>query len=78
MNIRKAIPSDARSICDIYNYYVVNTAVSFETEPVSEEDMKQRIGDILDSGYSYARRSVFRYVELEAKLLLCETMTKDY
>ncbi len=27
---------------------------------------------------SYARRSVFRYAELEAKLLLCETMTKYY
>jgi L-amino acid N-acyltransferase YncA len=67
--IRSATPDDAERICDIYNYYIVNTPVSFEEEMVSADEMRRRIetvmedypwyvyeenGDIL--GYSYATR----------------------
>jgi len=34
---------DASQICKIYNYYVLNTIITFEETPVSEEEMKSRI-----------------------------------
>ena len=34
-NIRKVEIADAKAIVDIYNYYVENTAISFETEPLT-------------------------------------------
>jgi phosphinothricin acetyltransferase len=53
MNIRKAISDDARAICNIYNYYIENTAVTFETVPISETAMKQRINEIFLAGYMF-------------------------
>ncbi len=53
MDIRKATLDDARVICNIYNYYVENTAITFETEPVSETEMKRRINEVLELGYSF-------------------------
>ncbi len=65
--IRPVDLNDAAALCDIYNYYVDNTIVTFEEEKVSEEEMVKRIqkvtqqlswfvyekeGDIV--GYSYA------------------------
>jgi len=65
--IRPVDLNDAAVLCDIYNYYVDNTIVTFEEEKVSEEEMVKRIqkvtqqlswfvyekeGDIV--GYSYA------------------------
>jgi phosphinothricin acetyltransferase len=41
--IRKARKEDAVAIAAIYNYYVVHTAITFETELVSEEEMRERI-----------------------------------
>jgi phosphinothricin acetyltransferase len=41
--IRKARKEDAGAIAAIYNYYVVHTAITFETELVSEEEMRERI-----------------------------------
>jgi phosphinothricin acetyltransferase len=41
---------DASSICRIYNYYVENTAITFETSPVEEIEMRKRIGEVLESG----------------------------
>ena len=41
--IRNAIISDAASICNIYNPYILNSTISFETEPVTEKDMADRI-----------------------------------
>ena len=40
MKIRKATIEDAKGICDIYNYYIENTAITFETVAVSEMEMK--------------------------------------
>lgn len=42
-NIRPVNIDDAQAICDLYNYYVENTVISFEAEPVSLEDMEDRI-----------------------------------
>jgi phosphinothricin acetyltransferase len=41
--IRKAKKEDAKAIAAIYNYYVAHTAITFETEFVSEEEMCERI-----------------------------------
>lgn len=41
--IRKAVTTDAASICNIYNPYILNSTISFETEPIVEKDMAERI-----------------------------------
>lgn len=43
---RKVTPGDAAEICRIYNPFVTDTTVSFEQEPLSVDDMAQRIRDI--------------------------------
>lgn len=50
--IRKVNMTDCKAITDIYNGYVKNSTVTFETEPVSEDEMRQRISDIVSS-YPY-------------------------
>jgi len=50
--IRSATPSDAPAITAIYNPYVIETAISFEMEPVTPEDMAARIRKILQ-GYPW-------------------------
>jgi phosphinothricin acetyltransferase len=44
--IRPVTPEDAEAICDIYNYYVLNTTVTFEEEPVSAAEMRTRIATV--------------------------------
>ncbi|MBB3213357.1 phosphinothricin acetyltransferase [Herbaspirillum sp. Sphag1AN] len=44
--IRPVTVADAAAICEIYNHYVTTTGISFELEPVSVEQMTQRITDI--------------------------------
>lgn len=41
--IRNIKPDDAAQICEIYNYYVQNTIITFEESLVTEDDMKSRI-----------------------------------
>lgn len=53
MKIRKVTLEDAQGICDIYNYYVENTSITFETAAVSENEMKQHISVFLDEGFPY-------------------------
>lgn len=67
MLIRPCEMKDTASICQIYNYYIENTIVTFEQQPVSIQIMQQRIstgmknfpwlvcevdGEVL--GYAYA------------------------
>ncbi len=47
--IRTARASDAKALSDIYNYYVLNTVVTFEEEPVEEADMAQRLSETLEA-----------------------------
>jgi L-amino acid N-acyltransferase YncA len=44
---RRAAEPDAQSIADIYNWYVLNTAITFETEPVTLDEMRRRIEERL-------------------------------
>ncbi len=41
--IRPVVQEDIQSICDIYNYYVKNTAVTFEESEVTPSEMEERI-----------------------------------
>jgi len=47
--IRDATPADAAACAAIYAPYVTGTAISFETEPPSEDEMARRIGAALRS-----------------------------
>ena len=42
-DIRDATPEDGAALAAIYNHYVEHTIVTFETEPVSAQDMADRI-----------------------------------
>lgn len=50
--IRKVSSEDAKAIVAIYNEYVNRSVITFETEPVSEEEMASRIASI-SSHYPY-------------------------
>ena len=65
--IRNAKPEDAQAICDIYNYHVLNTIVTFEEESILADDMADRINKVSEKyvwlvyeqegeiiGYAYA------------------------
>ncbi len=44
--IRKVTPADAAAIAHIYNPFVTDTTVTFETDPVSVDEMRRRIEEI--------------------------------
>ena len=67
--IRPALAGDEIAIADIYNWYIANTVITFEEEPLGSQDMAARIftdddtcpwivieldGEV--SGYAYAAR----------------------
>lgn len=67
--IRRAALADAPAIARIYNWYVENTVITFEVDPVSDAEMAQRIASALSKhewlvharggeilGYAYAAR----------------------
>jgi len=45
MIIRNVVPDDAQMLADIYNYYILNTIITFEEAPVTANEMKKRISD---------------------------------
>ncbi len=44
--IRPIHNNDIKHVCDIYNYYVINTTVTFEEEVVTVEDMQERVNEV--------------------------------
>lgn len=50
--IRQVRLSDAPSIAAIYNYYVLNTAISFDESPLSMEEISALIKNI-SANYPY-------------------------
>ena len=70
MNIRPAGQRDVAAIAAIYNHYIATTCITFETEPVSDEEMGARIDETHSSnlpwliaeengvvlGYAYASK----------------------
>lgn len=43
--IRPANENDAAELTNIYNYYIANTYITFETDEVTAQDMTQRISE---------------------------------
>ncbi len=41
--VREALDTDIEKICGIYNYYIQNTVITFEEEPVTAFIMKERV-----------------------------------
>ncbi len=67
--IRDVTKLDSKKIAEIYNYYIVNTVITFETEPVTESEIEKRISTIASKypwivyeeddkilGYAYASK----------------------
>ena len=52
MNIRKVELTDAAQIAEIYNYYILQTHHTFETEALSAEEMRERISETSEN-YPY-------------------------
>ena len=47
--IRPATHDDAESLVRIYNYYITDTIISFEEEPIASEEMAKRIVETTSS-----------------------------
>lgn len=47
MEIRQVRLNDAEQIAEIYNFYILNTHHTFETEPITSGEMQERIGAIV-------------------------------
>ena len=73
MEIREVRIEDADQLADLYNYYILNTHHTFETEPLRGEDMKPRMMRIAEDhtflvaeddgelyGYAYATQFKLR------------------
>ena len=43
--IRPVVAADAPSICEIYNHHVRGTIVTFEEQPVADDEMARRIAE---------------------------------
>jgi L-amino acid N-acyltransferase YncA len=53
LELRDATPNDAGAIAAIYNHFVLTTSISFEEEPASEADFRQRIAAVHNAGLPY-------------------------
>lgn len=51
--IRAATSGDAKAIAGIYNPYVAETIITFEEQPVSAQEVEQRISQVLGGGLPY-------------------------
>lgn len=73
MIIRDVKGEDAEQVADIYNYYIQNTHHTFETDPLSGDEMSVRIAKIIEKypylvadedgailGYAYAAQFKLR------------------
>ncbi|MEP5763657.1 MAG: N-acetyltransferase family protein [Halieaceae bacterium] len=48
--IRPAQPSDSQALADLYNYYVLNSVTTFESEPISGDEMGSRVDEVQQLG----------------------------
>lgn len=82
ITVRDARPEDAGELLDIYEYYVLNTAISFEITVPTEDEFRSRIESVMSrypyiviecdgriEGYAYAHA----FIDREAYLHSCET-----
>ena len=71
--IRKVTIKDAQAIADIYNEYVLNSVASFETVPVTVQEMRRRIEEISSQFPYYVYEDMG---EVEGKLLSTWLVTR--
>ena len=62
LTIRLANTDDAEALSEIYGYYVRNTAVTFEVEPPSADEIARRLAD-------YARKYPYLVIEDEDEIV---------
>lgn len=81
--IRPATVADAAAIAQIYNYYITDTTITFEEEPISSDEIAHRMGKVATlglpwlvaeeggriTGYAYASR----WKERSAYRFICES-----
>ena len=48
--IRKVQKTDAARLAEIYNYYISNTTITFETEEIDAQEMENRISSLSATG----------------------------
>jgi phosphinothricin acetyltransferase len=48
--IRPALETDAIAIARIYNHYIANTVITFETEAVTADDLAARVAETVGAG----------------------------
>lgn len=53
MRIREVTPGDVESITGIYNHYIANTVITFETDAISCAEMNSRILALTTKGFPY-------------------------
>lgn len=51
--IRTATLNDAAAIAEIYNPYIAETIITFEEQPVSSEEIQERISKVFADGLPY-------------------------
>jgi phosphinothricin acetyltransferase len=51
--VRDAVANDAAAIARIYNHYVSETVITFETEPIAQGDVVARIAKVTAAGLPY-------------------------
>lgn len=84
MLIRHATPDDAAQVAEVYNHYITHTHHTFETEPLSPDEMARRIAEVaaefpflvaeddgIIHGYAYADQfRLRREFEFTAEVLI--------
>ncbi len=53
LTIRPARKEDARRICEIYNYYIKETVITFEEETITPEEIASRMEKITGGGFPW-------------------------
>ncbi|WP_010520236.1 arsinothricin resistance N-acetyltransferase ArsN1 family B [Aquimarina agarivorans] len=52
--VRKAsVSHDAAAVAEIYNYYILNSVVTFEETPIDANEMKQRMESVVSASYPW-------------------------
>lgn len=51
--IRRVTRADAARLTEMYNYYILHSTATFETEPLAVDQMWARVEAILEGGYPY-------------------------
>ena len=61
--IRSATLKDSQAICDIYNYYILNSHCTFEYEPITASTIQDRIETVQNASLEWV------VLEMEEKIL---------